>query len=135
MTPYRLYMKEHYVSLKAQCDDDKRAIFAKCHEMWEDEPEHVKEQYARMVEEEANATAIMSASSSGDDTSKQRDDENDTETSFSRTFDAASAAGAYLAKQGGGCCRRLQRWFLGPKVPRTESCWGRIPINTWPIEL
>jgi len=97
MTPYRLYMKEHYVSLKAQCDDDKRAIFAKCHEMWEDEPEHVREQYARMVEEQSNAAAMISASG-GD--GKPADEENDTETSFSRTFDAASAASAYLARQG-----------------------------------
>ena len=96
MTPYRMYMKEHYVSLKAQCDDDKRAIFSKCHEMWENEPAHVKEQYARKVEEEASAATMMEAT--GSDVVS----ENDTETSFSRTFDAAAAAGAYLSRHDDG---------------------------------
>ena len=99
MTPYRMYMKEHYVSLKAQCDDDKRAIFTKCHEMWENEPDHVKEQYARKVEEEASAAAMLEAAGSDD---RSAVSENDTETSFSRTFDAAAAAGAYLARHEEG---------------------------------
>ena len=96
MTPYRLYMKEHYVTLKAQCDDDKRAIFSKCHEMWENEPAHVKEQYARKVEEEASAAAMS------EPTGSDVGSENDTETSFSRTFDAAAAAGAYLSRHDDG---------------------------------
>ena len=92
-------MKEHYVSLKAQCDDDKRAIFTKCHEMWENEPDHVKEQYARKVEEEASAAAMLEGTGSDD---RSAVSENDTETSFSRTFDAATAAGAYLARHEEG---------------------------------
>jgi len=95
MTPYRMYMKEHYVSLKAQCDDDKRAIFTMCHEMWEAEPNHVKEQYARKVDEEASAAAMLDATGSDDRSSVS---DNDTDTSFTRTFDAAAAAGAYLTK-------------------------------------
>ena len=91
MTPYRLYMKEHYISLKTQCQDDKRAIFARCHEMWENEPESVKSKYSLMLEEQ-----IARAAQGSDG---QEADENDTETSFSRTFDAASAAGAYLTKR------------------------------------
>lgn len=52
-TPYQLYMKENYVSLKKQCKDDKKAIFTKCHEMWENESEEVKQMYERRAEEEA----------------------------------------------------------------------------------
>jgi hypothetical protein len=33
MTPYTLYMRENYMSLKKQCNDDKKAIFSMCHEM------------------------------------------------------------------------------------------------------
>jgi hypothetical protein len=52
ITPYSLYMKENYVSLKRQCKDDKRAIFTRCHEMWENESENVKTMYERMAREE-----------------------------------------------------------------------------------
>ena len=52
MTPYTLYMKENYVTLKQQCRDDKKAIFTRCHEMWESESEEVKGMYERMVNEE-----------------------------------------------------------------------------------
>jgi len=52
MTPYTLYMKENYVMLKQQCKDDKKAIFTRCHEMWESESEEVKGMYERMVKEE-----------------------------------------------------------------------------------
>ena len=52
LTPYTLYMRENYVSLKRQCKDDKRAIFTRCHEMWENENEHVKRMYERMAVEE-----------------------------------------------------------------------------------
>lgn len=52
MTPYTLYMREHYVSLKSQCKDDKKAIFIKCNEMWESESEETKMMYARKCQEE-----------------------------------------------------------------------------------
>lgn len=51
-TPYQLYMRENYVSLKQQCNDDKKAIFTKCHEMWENETEGVKAFYERKAKEE-----------------------------------------------------------------------------------
>jgi hypothetical protein len=47
LTPYALYMREHYVSLKAQLHDDKKAIFSRCHEMWEMESDNVKALYER----------------------------------------------------------------------------------------
>jgi hypothetical protein len=52
MTPYTLYMRENYVTLKQQCKNDKKAIFTMCHEMWENESEEVKAMYSRMVKEE-----------------------------------------------------------------------------------
>ena len=52
MTPYTLYMRENYVTLKQQCRDDKKAIFTRCHEMWESESDEVKGMYERMVKEE-----------------------------------------------------------------------------------
>jgi HMG (high mobility group) box len=52
MTPYTLYMRENYVTLKQQCKEDKKAIFTKCHEMWENESDEVKFMYQRMVQEE-----------------------------------------------------------------------------------
>merc|ERR1712071_126089 len=52
LTPYTLYMQEHYVSLKAQCNDDKKAMFTKCHDMWENESEEMKMMYERRCNEE-----------------------------------------------------------------------------------
>lgn len=52
MTPYTLYMRENYVSLKAQLHDDKKAIFSKCHEMWETESDDVKSLYEQKAVEE-----------------------------------------------------------------------------------
>lgn len=52
LTPYTLYMREHYMSLKRQCNDDKKAIFSICHEMWENESEEVKALYERKLKEE-----------------------------------------------------------------------------------
>lgn len=65
VTPYNLYMKENYVALKAQCTDadEKKAIFSKCHEMWENESEETKRMYMRRSEEElerANANVVSS---------------------------------------------------------------------------
>jgi sugar/nucleoside kinase (ribokinase family) len=57
LTPYTLYMRENYVSLKKQCNDDKKAIFSKCHEMWENESEEVKSMYERKAHEENEADA------------------------------------------------------------------------------
>jgi len=52
LTPYQLYMRENYVSLKKQCKDDKKAIFTKCHDMWENESEDVKALYERKADED-----------------------------------------------------------------------------------
>eukprot|EP00522_Entomoneis_paludosa_P008807 CAMPEP_0172449020 /NCGR_PEP_ID=MMETSP1065-20121228/7853_1 /TAXON_ID=265537 /ORGANISM="Amphiprora paludosa, Strain CCMP125" /LENGTH=1122 /DNA_ID=CAMNT_0013200619 /DNA_START=161 /DNA_END=3529 /DNA_ORIENTATION=- len=52
MSPYTLYMRENYVTLKQQCNDDKKAIFSMCHEMWENETPEVKELYERRAAEE-----------------------------------------------------------------------------------
>lgn len=52
LTPYTLYMRENYISLKKQLNDDKKAIFTKCHEMWENESEDVKKLYERRAKEE-----------------------------------------------------------------------------------
>jgi hypothetical protein len=52
LTPYQLYMRENYVSLKNQCNDDKKAIFTKCHEMWENESERVKALYEQKANED-----------------------------------------------------------------------------------
>lgn len=46
-TPYTLYMQENYMMLKKQCNDDKRAIFSKCNELWENESEEIKAMYER----------------------------------------------------------------------------------------
>jgi hypothetical protein len=54
LTPYQLYMRENYVSLKQQCNDDKKAIFTKCHEMWENENDEVKMMYERKANDEAD---------------------------------------------------------------------------------
>ena len=63
-------MKENYVTLKKQCKDDKKAIFTRCHEMWESESTEVKSMYERMVNEEYNdevgsetSTSILSDTS------------------------------------------------------------------------
>eukprot|EP00977_Amphora_coffeiformis_P013936 scaffold3806_cov169-Amphora_coffeaeformis.AAC.12 len=52
LTPYTLYMRENYIQLKKQLNDDKKAIFTKCHEMWENETEEVKKLYERRAKEE-----------------------------------------------------------------------------------
>jgi hypothetical protein len=52
MTPYNLYMKQNYMSLKQQYHGDKKAIFERCHEMWENESADVKFMYERMAREE-----------------------------------------------------------------------------------
>ena len=52
LTPYALYMQENYVTLKAQLKDDKKAIFSRCHEMWENESSEVKALYERRAKEE-----------------------------------------------------------------------------------
>jgi hypothetical protein len=52
VTPYTLYMKENYMTLKSQYSEDKTVLFSKCNEMWEEESEEVKEMYRRKCEEE-----------------------------------------------------------------------------------
>eukprot|EP00557_Chaetoceros_sp_GSL56_P010818 CAMPEP_0176481640 /NCGR_PEP_ID=MMETSP0200_2-20121128/2934_1 /TAXON_ID=947934 /ORGANISM="Chaetoceros sp., Strain GSL56" /LENGTH=989 /DNA_ID=CAMNT_0017877871 /DNA_START=179 /DNA_END=3145 /DNA_ORIENTATION=- len=53
VTPYSLYMREKYTALKSQSSDDKKTIFLKCHEMWENETEEIKLMYGRKCKEEA----------------------------------------------------------------------------------
>lgn len=69
-TPYQLYMKENYVSLKKQLKDDKKAIFTKCHEMWENESEEVKAMYERKAEDESAAQESESSFSLFDNVGK-----------------------------------------------------------------
>mmetsp|Transcript_16618 Transcript_16618/g.25418 ORF Transcript_16618/g.25418 Transcript_16618/m.25418 type:complete len:134 (+) Transcript_16618:1-402(+) len=49
-------MRENYMSLKTQCNDDKKAIFSKCHEMWEQETDDVKAAYEKKAEDEMEVT-------------------------------------------------------------------------------
>ena len=65
LTPYQLYMRENYVMLKQQCNDDKRAIFTKCHQMWENESAEVKAMYERKAQEESEEQQQKAASLSG----------------------------------------------------------------------
>lgn len=51
-TPYSLYIRENYMSLKQQYHDDKKAIFERCHQMWEHETPDVKYMFERMAREE-----------------------------------------------------------------------------------
>jgi hypothetical protein len=78
MTPYTLYMRENYVALKHQCMDDKKAIFTKCHEMWESESNEVKLMYERMVKEEYDVvgTNVETSTSILSDTSLDALDSN-----------------------------------------------------------
>jgi myo-inositol-1-phosphate synthase len=57
LTPYNLYMRENYVTLKNQLSNDKKAIFSKCHEMWENETEQVKLEFERKAIEESEKQA------------------------------------------------------------------------------
>ena len=52
LTGYSLYIRENYVALKVQCSDDKREVFEKCNEMWEEESEETKQMYERKASEE-----------------------------------------------------------------------------------
>jgi myo-inositol-1-phosphate synthase len=52
LTPYNLYMRENYLTLKSQLRDDKKAIFTECHEMWERESDFVKDIYEKKALEE-----------------------------------------------------------------------------------
>jgi sugar/nucleoside kinase (ribokinase family) len=70
ITPYTLYMKEKFVALKAELKGDKKAIFMKCHDMWENETEDVKEMYERKCREEESVVANNNVN---DDTSSIMD--------------------------------------------------------------
>lgn len=85
VTPYSLYMREHYVSLKQQYLDDKKAIFERCHQMWEHETPDVKYMFERMAREEneepssnANANALDMMSDAGVLQSQMSDSHDDT---------------------------------------------------------
>ncbi|GKY92819.1 myo-inositol-1-phosphate synthase [Mayamaea pseudoterrestris] len=56
LTPYSLFMREHYISLKKKCNDDKKAIFSTCHEMWENLTEHERDLYERKAADENEDT-------------------------------------------------------------------------------
>lgn len=56
MTPYSLYMRENYVALKSQCAGDKKEMFSKCHDMWEQETDEIKQMYERRCREEVEIT-------------------------------------------------------------------------------
>lgn len=68
LTPYALYMQENYLTLKAQLHGDKKAIFSRCHELWENESPEVKMLYERRASEENSDAAgndeVVSPSSS-----------------------------------------------------------------------
>mmetsp|Transcript_14474 Transcript_14474/g.20409 ORF Transcript_14474/g.20409 Transcript_14474/m.20409 type:complete len:1150 (+) Transcript_14474:192-3641(+) len=53
LSPYTLYMREHFVALKQKLKDDKKAIFEMCNKMWEEEADEVKALYERRSIEEA----------------------------------------------------------------------------------
>jgi hypothetical protein len=53
LTPYSLYMREKYITLKSQSTlEDKKKLFLKCHDMWEHETEEVKQMYDRKCREQ-----------------------------------------------------------------------------------
>lgn len=58
VTPYTLYMKEKYVTLKGQYKDDKKKIFTICHSMWENESYEIKSMYDRMAREENEEAGV-----------------------------------------------------------------------------
>jgi myo-inositol-1-phosphate synthase len=62
LTPYTLYMKENYLSLKKQLNDDKKAIFTRCHEMWENESEEVKKVFEIRAKKQNEDDGDMSGS-------------------------------------------------------------------------
>jgi hypothetical protein len=51
-TPYSLYMRENYITLKQKCKGDKKAIFSTCHDMWENLSVEEKALYTRKADEE-----------------------------------------------------------------------------------
>ena len=52
-TPYTLYIRDQYLTLKeANTTLDKKAIFLKCHELWENESLEIKAMYERKCKEE-----------------------------------------------------------------------------------
>ncbi|GAX22096.1 hypothetical protein FisN_6Hh344 [Fistulifera solaris] len=74
LTPYALYMQENYLTLKTQLQGDKKAIFSKCHELWENESPAVKAMYERRASEENNtATQTEDVNSSFDSSQMMTD--------------------------------------------------------------
>mmetsp|Transcript_14985 Transcript_14985/g.36515 ORF Transcript_14985/g.36515 Transcript_14985/m.36515 type:complete len:1046 (+) Transcript_14985:8-3145(+) len=81
-TPYSLYIRENYMSLKQQYHDDKKAIFERCHQMWEHETPDVKYMFERMAQEEneepsSNANALDMMSDVGALQSQMSDSQDD----------------------------------------------------------
>lgn len=97
LSPYNMYMQEHYVSLKRQLKDDKRAIFLRCHEMWENESEDVKARYARKASDAATnlqgqpSQSVFDAMETLDSTQKG--------TTSSRVRDVASPKSVYMTNR------------------------------------
>mmetsp|Transcript_11719 Transcript_11719/g.12889 ORF Transcript_11719/g.12889 Transcript_11719/m.12889 type:complete len:200 (+) Transcript_11719:92-691(+) len=67
LSPYTLYMREHFVALKQKLKDDKKAIFQMCHQMWEEEADEVKALYERRSIEEAENDESLSGHRDMDD--------------------------------------------------------------------
>lgn len=62
LTPYSLYMRENYVALKAECGGNKKDMFSKCHDMWENEAVDVKQMYERKCKEDLESIDEQNAS-------------------------------------------------------------------------
>ena len=99
LTPYTLYMRENYVSLKQQCNDDKKAIFTKCHEMWEAESNEIKQMYERKAEEENEADAENEMSMKVIDAMEALDSTQQLHTSPSHSYDESNPRNLYMTNR------------------------------------
>lgn len=93
ITPYNLYMRENYMTLKTQLRDDKKAIFSKCHEMWENETEKVKFLYEKKAMEENEQLA---KDQTPDNEINVIESLNDTAKALAKTNNAASSHSSFL---------------------------------------
>lgn len=66
-TAYTLYIRDHFITLKeAQSNLDKKAIFLKCHELWESESTEIKAMYERKCKEELEEAGTPSETNTTD---------------------------------------------------------------------